>query len=154
MLMRIPNKEDSLIKRTISIYVVVSGPVHTYAFLKVWVFVVIENAWSIRVHTLVLSRFDCLHYNVRKQLNYTLWRRLNSMRILQTRVCDIFGLSVVRYVIVFILVRFRPFSNTICARFCFDPLSRAFSNMKTSCVVMWTEGPNASKYIRFQTKMH
>ena len=61
MLMRIPNKEDSLIKRTISIYVVVSGPVHTYAFLKVWVFVVIENAWSIRVHTLVLSRFDCLH---------------------------------------------------------------------------------------------
>lgn len=88
------------------------------------------------------------------ELQIVTYSELNTMRILQTRACDIFGLPVVGYVIVFILVRFRPFSNTICARFRFDPLSRAFSKMKTSCIVMWTEGSNASKYVCFQTKMH
>ena len=47
------------------------------------------------------------------------------MSRLQTHVRAIFS------VIVFILMRFRPFltvhTNKICMRFCFDPLSRAFS---------------------------
>ena len=48
------------------------------------------------------------------------------MSRLQTHARAIFS------VIVFILMRFRPFltvhTNKICMRFCFDPLSRAFSD--------------------------
>ena len=74
---------------------------------------------SIRVHTIVLMRFrlsTLKHYK-------TIELHVNSMSRLQTHMRAIFS------VIVFILIRFRPFltvhTNKICMRFCFDPLSRA-----------------------------
>ena len=103
---------------------------------------------SIRVHTIVLMRFRLStleHYK-------TIELHVNSMSRLQTHVRAIFS------VIVFILMRFRPFltvhTNKICMRFCFDPLSRAFS-MKMLSVLLSTEGlNNTSKWTRFQTKIH
>ena len=119
------------------------GPVHTNAFLFSS-----KTHRSIRVHTIVLMRFrlsTLKHYK-------TIELHVNSMSRLQTHVRAIFS------VIVFILMRFRPFltvhTNKICMRFCFDPLSRAFS-MKMLSVLLSTEGPNnTSKWTRFQTKIH
>ena len=81
-----------------------------------------------------------------------------TLRMLQTHAPAIFS------IIVFTLMLFRPSStvntNTICMRFRFDHLSRAFSNrcdafsMKTLSVLVRTKGLNASKRMRFQTKTH
>ena len=67
------------------------------------------------------------------------------MRMLPTHAPAIFS------VIVFVLMRFRPFltvhTYTTCIRF--GPLS-----MKMLSVLVWTEGLNASKFMRLQTKRH
>ena len=80
---------------------------------RVSVFIASKTHRSIRVYTTVLMRF-------------LLSLELNSVGMLQTHAPSIFS------VIVFILMRFRPFSTvhikTIYVRFRFDPLSRAFSN--------------------------
>ena len=65
----------------------------------------------------------------------------------KTRDCAIFGHR----------VPFDAFStaytNSICMRFVFYSLSRAFS-MQMLSVLLWTEGLNASKCMLFQTKTH
>ena len=50
-------------------------------------------------------------------------------------------------------------TDTICMRFRFDPISRVFSNRcvfdeNPQRIWVWTERLNASKCMRFQTKMH
>ena len=51
-------------------------------------------------------------------------------------------------------------NNTKCMRFRFDPLSKTFLNRYVFDLnvqrisVVWTEGLNASKCMRFQTKTH
>ena len=79
-----------------------------------------------------------------------LWRKLNSMRMLQTHAPAIF------LVIVFILMRIRPSTQIryecvfvlihFQERFQIDTFT-----MKTLIVLVWTEGLNASKSMRFQT---
>ena len=97
------------------------GPVHTK---KVCVFVFIEKAsMNSRSH----YRFDAFS-TVRTETcekNCTLWLKLNTMRMPQTRAPVIFS------VIVFILIRFPRglpqgfstiYTTMICTRFRFDPL--------------------------------
>ena len=66
--------------------------------------------------------FDFPHSNVRKRLNCTLWRKLNSMRMLKSHVPVIFSVIVfilmrflssilLQYVCVFVLISFSAFSN-------------------------------------------
>ena len=66
--------------------------------------------------------FDCSHSNVRKRLNCTLWRKLNSMRMLKSHTPVIFSVTV------FISIRFLSSTLLQMYAFSFWSLSRAFSN--------------------------
>ena len=84
-------------------------------------------------------------------------KRVKLYHMLQTQSPVIFS------VIVFILMRFRPFSTvhtyTICCAFVLIHFQESFQidafSMKTLGVLVWTEGLSASKCMRgFQTKSH
>ena len=84
-------------------------------------------------------------------------KRVKLYHMLQTQSPVIFS------VIVFILMRFRPFSAvhtyTICRAFVLILFQESFQidafSMKTLSVLVWTEGLSASKCMqRFQTKTH
>ena len=84
-------------------------------------------------------------------------KRVKLYYMLQTQSPVIFS------VIVFILMRFRPFSTvhtyTICRAFVLIHFQESFQidafSMKTLSVLVWTEGLSASKCMRrFQTKTH
>ena len=108
------------------------GHVRTNGFSKVCILVVIVNSLIDSCPHNCFNPFDCSHYRVWKQKNCTVWCKLNSVHLLQTH------LPVILVVIVFILMRFRLFLTihtnmictcvSVCMHFCFDPLSRAFSN--------------------------
>ena len=90
------------------------GPVHTNTFSKR-----IDRFSSTLPFSCV---WDSPHSNVRKRLNCTLWRKLNSMRMLKSHAPVIFAVTVfilmrflsstlLQYVFVFVLITFSAFSN-------------------------------------------
>ena len=134
----------------------VLGPVHADAFSKVCVFVVFENA---SIDSRPHYRFDAFSNVHTKTFENDSSTRFNA--IWNLCACP----SMPGYnsrgtydVIVFILMRFRPFTliGYVSVRFRFDPPSRAFQieafSMKTLSVLVWTESVNASKCMRFKTK--
>ena len=105
---------------------------------------------SICVHTTVLMRFRLPTLNRSKTIaSHVLTSVELYVHDTNTRPRNIFGHR----------FHFDAFSivhiNTICMRFRFDPLSRAFSNycvLDENVLRIWTEGLDASKCLRFQTK--
>ena len=127
------------------ISVPVTNVLSTLVRLNVCVFLVIENtSWiDSRPH----YRFDAL---IRKTFENDriarLWCKLNSMHHLQTHAPEIFS------IIVSIMMRFRP---SILIRFvCVFLLIHFQERFQIDVLSVRTEGLNASKCTRFQTKTH
>ena len=105
----------------------------------------------------VICRIAWTGLGTRLRSDCSLWRKFNSMRILQTHVLAIFynargtyegvinhfwPFTLIRYVCVSVLINFQE-------RFEIYALL-----MKTLSVLVWTEGLCASKCTRFQKKTH
>ena len=131
------------------------GPVHTNAFWKVCVFIIIENESINSSPHYCFDAFSTVHTKSfeNDRARCTLWCKLNSMRMPQTQAPAIFSViafifmpfrpsTLLRYVWVFVLILFQE-------RFQID----AFS-MKTLGVLLWMKGLNSSKCMSFQTKTH
>ena len=107
-------------------------------FSKIWVFVAIENASIDSRPHYPFEGFSAVHTKT-----FENDKSKETMGILQTHAPVIFS------VIVFILMR----SFTLIRYVCLFVLIDTFS-MKTPSVLVWTQGLNASKCMRFQTKTH
>ena len=74
------------------------GPIHTYAFWKLRIFVVIQNASIASSPHYRFDAFSTVHTKTFENDRYcTLWRKLNSMRMLQTYVPAIFLVILMRF---------------------------------------------------------
>ena len=134
--------------RSLNLY---EDPVHTNALSNVYVFVVIENtSIDSRPHyrfyefSTVLTKTFENDRIARYDVSWTLRTCYKNIRLRYFQ--SSFSFCCVSTV----------YTNQICMRSRFDPLSRAFSNQ---CVFdenaqRITEGLNASKCMRFQTKTH